>query len=44
MQYSSLIRFIYAKTLALDLNVLKNETETSVLCKAHFNITALSNR
>lgn len=44
MQYSSLIRDIYAKTLAMDLNVLENETEISVLCKAHFNIIVLSNR
>lgn len=44
MQYSSLIRFIYAKTLIVDLNVLKNETVISVLCTAHFNIIALSDR
>lgn len=44
LQYSSLIRFIYVKTLVMGLNVLKNKREISVFCKAHFNIIALSNR
>lgn len=36
--------YIYAKTLIMDLKVLKNESEISVLCKTHFNVIALSNR
>lgn len=44
MQYSSLIGFTFAKTLVMDLNVLKNKMEISVLYKTHFNVIALSNR
>lgn len=44
MQYSSLIRFIYAKSLVMDLNLWKTETKISVLCEAQFNTIALSNR
>lgn len=44
MQYSSLIGFTYAKTLIMDLNVLKNETEICVLDKVHLNIFTLSDK
>lgn len=44
MQYSSLIRFIYAKTLVMDLNVLKNETEICGFGKAHLTIFTLSDK
>lgn len=40
----SLIKFTYAKTLVVDLNVLKNETEICVLDKACLSIFTLSDR